>query len=212
MALSPPKAGAKRRGVTLRAVLIGLVFCLAIAAGEPFGVLVLRSSPMAADYSTGAALFLFFVLTFLVNPFARLVSGSGLWRGELATVYIMMIVGAAIPSWGLTMNLIPLLGGFFYYTTPENDWAALIQPYLPQMLMPDDQEAIQKLALHAPQAPVPGHGPGGFRNGWHLADNRRPDRHVGQQADHHNLILGPLPPRPAGVCFCHLHLIRGDFP
>ena len=141
----PQEPGRPSRGVSVRAVLIGMLFCLIIAAGEPFGVLVLQSSPMAADYSTGAALFLFFVLTLLINPLARLLTGSSLRSGELGTVYIMMIVGAAIPSWGLTMNLIPLLGGFLYYATVENDWASLILPYLPQSLVPDSNEAIQKL-------------------------------------------------------------------
>ena len=100
---------------------------------------------MAADYSTGAALFLFFLVTLLINPLAKLLTGTSLHTGELATVYIMMIVGAAIPSWGLTMNLIPLLGGFFYYATPENDWANIIQPYIARFFVPEDSAAIQKL-------------------------------------------------------------------
>lgn len=136
---------AAKRGVSLRAVLIGLLFCLVVAAGEPYGVLVVQGSAMAADFSTGIALFLFFLLTLLANPLAHLLTGSRLRRGELATIYIMTIVAAAIPSWGFTMNLIPLLGGFFYYATPENEWAALIQPHLPEWLVPDSQDAIWKL-------------------------------------------------------------------
>ncbi len=131
--------------VSLRAFLVGLVFCLVIAAGEPYGVLFLRGSALAADFSTGAALCLFLLLTLLINPTARLLTGSQLRSGELATVYIMMIVASAIPSWGLTMNLIPLLGGFFYYATPENDWASAIVPHLPEWLVPTDREALWKL-------------------------------------------------------------------
>ena len=130
----PPPQSAP--GVSRRAVLIGLLFCLAIAVGEPYGILVVGGSPLTADFSTGAAIFLFFVLTLVVNPLARLVTGSGLRRGELATVHIMMIVAAAIPSWGFTLNLIPLLGGFFYYATPENGWALTIQENLPPLAAP----------------------------------------------------------------------------
>ncbi|MBI2506458.1 MAG: hypothetical protein HYW07_24850 [Candidatus Latescibacteria bacterium] len=137
---SPP-----RRGVTVRALLLGVLGCLAIAVGEPYGVLVLRGSPLAADFSAGAALFLFFVLTLLLNPLLRLLGSAGLHPGELATVYIMMIVAAAIPSWGFTMNLIPLMGGFFYYATPENGWAAQILPHLPSWLVPTDQASTWKL-------------------------------------------------------------------
>ncbi|MBT4504143.1 MAG: hypothetical protein HOC74_40810 [Gemmatimonadetes bacterium] len=140
-----PHDEASEHHVSIRAVLLALPLCLVIAAGEPYGVLVLRGSPLAADFSTGAAIFLFFVLTLLVNPVAQLITGSCLRRGELATIYIMMIVAAAIPSWGFTMNLIPLLGGFFYYATPENEWAELIQPHLPEWLVPDAQNAIWKL-------------------------------------------------------------------
>ena len=43
------------------------------------------------------------------------------------------------------MNLIPLLGGFFYYATPENDWVNTIQPYISHLLVPEDSAAIQKL-------------------------------------------------------------------
>ncbi len=133
------------RGVSARAVSIGLICCLAIAMGEPYGVLVLRGSPMAADFSAGAAIFIFFILTLLINPLAKILTGSALRTGELATIYIMMIVACAIPSWGFTMNLIPLMAGFFYYATPENEWISLIQPHLPVWLIPDEQDAIWQL-------------------------------------------------------------------
>ena len=134
-----------RPSVSLKAVLVGLILCLVIAAGEPYGVLFLRGSALAADFSTGAALCLFFLLALLVNPLARLFTGLRLQSGELATIYIMMIVASAIPSWGLTMNLIPLLGGFFYFATPENDWASMIIPHLSEWLVPNEPEVIWKL-------------------------------------------------------------------
>ncbi|MBT7862459.1 MAG: hypothetical protein HN712_19240 [Gemmatimonadetes bacterium] len=132
-------------GVSRRAVLLGLLGSLIIAAGEPFGVLVLRGSPMGADFSTGAAIFLFLPLTLMLNPLVRLLRLPVLRRGELVTIYIMMIVAAAIPSWGFTLNLIPLIGGFFYYATPENEWAQLIQPHIPAWLVPESRDAIWKL-------------------------------------------------------------------
>jgi hypothetical protein len=132
-------------GVSGRAVLLGLLGSLIIAMGEPFGVLVLRGSPMGADFSTGAAIFLFLPLTLMLNPLVRLLGWPALRRGELVTIYIMMIVAAAIPSWGFTLNLIPLISGFFYYATPENEWAQLIQPHIPAWLAPDSRDAVWKL-------------------------------------------------------------------
>ena len=74
-------------------MLCGALSALVIATGEPYGVLVLSGSPMAADFSAGAALFLFFLLTLCINPIAHRLTGSPLSSGELATAYIMMIVG-----------------------------------------------------------------------------------------------------------------------
>ena len=128
----PPAA--ERRGVTLRAVLVGVVCCLVIAIGEPFGVLVVLGSPLAADFSTGYALVLLLLLVLLANPLVGVVTGWRLQRGELITVFIMMIIAAAIPSWGFMMNLMPLIGGFFYFATPENQWATVILPYLPEAM------------------------------------------------------------------------------
>ena len=59
-------------------------------------LLVVRGSPMAADYSAGAAVCLFFLIVLLLNPLDRLLTGSGLRSGELATVYIMMIVSSTL--------------------------------------------------------------------------------------------------------------------
>jgi hypothetical protein len=126
-------------------LLLGGFGCLAIAVGEPYGVLVLRGSPMAADFSAGAALFLFFAFSLLLNPLLRLLGLTRFHPGELATAYIMMAVAAAIPSWGFTMNLVPLMGGFFYYATPENGWTSLILPHLPQWLVPTDPASTWKL-------------------------------------------------------------------
>ena len=132
-------------GVSKRAVFVGLLCATAISFGESYGVLVIRGSAMAADYSTGAAIFLFFLFTLLVNPLTQLLTGSCLRSGELATIYIMMIVASAIPSWGFVMNLIPFLGGLFYYATPENDWVSIIHPHIKTWLVVQDREAIWKL-------------------------------------------------------------------
>ena len=121
-------AAQPQRGVSKRTVFVGLLCATAISCGESYGTLVVSGSAMAADYSTGAAIFLFFLLTLLLNPLAHLLTGSRLHSGELATIYIMMIVASAIPSWGFVMNLIPFLGGLFYFATPENDWATYHPP------------------------------------------------------------------------------------
>ena len=149
-------AAQPQRGVSKRAVFVGLLCATAISCGESYGTLVVSGSAMAADYSTGAAIFLFFLLTLLLNPLAHLLTGSRLHSGELATIYIMMIVASAIPSWGFVMNLIPFLGGLFYFATPENDWANIIHPHIKPWLVSQDRAAIWKLFEGAARGePVP---------------------------------------------------------
>ena len=101
-----------QRGVSLRVIFISLLCCTTLSLGKSYGVLVVRGS------ATAAAFVLFFLMTLVLNPLARLLTGSDLDSRELATFYIMMIVASAIPPWGFVMNLIPFLGGLFYYATP----------------------------------------------------------------------------------------------
>jgi len=129
--------------VTIRAIIIGLICSALIGIGEPITVLHIHGSPMCADYSTGAAIFLFFILVFGINLFLKKISSRFYLKGtELITIYIMMIIACAIPSWGFTMNLIGLLGGIYYYATPVNQWNKIVHPYLPKHLFPQNKEAI----------------------------------------------------------------------
>jgi hypothetical protein len=129
--------------ISLKSILIGLFFSVLIGIGEPLNVLYIHGSALAADYSTGAAIFLFFLLIGILNQFTKkFIKKLYLTPHELITVYIMMIVACAIPSWGFTMNLIGLLGGIFYYATPVNEWDKFIHPYLPKHLFPKNYNAI----------------------------------------------------------------------
>ncbi|MFN4227822.1 MAG: DUF6785 family protein [Candidatus Ratteibacteria bacterium] len=129
--------------ITLKSIIFGSILSILIGVLEPVDVLLIHGSPMAADYSTGWAVFFFFILVFLLNQFnKKIFKKLYLTPQELITVYIMMIVACAIPSWGFTMNLIGLLGGIFYYATPVNQWDQLIHPYLPKHLFPKDYNAI----------------------------------------------------------------------
>jgi len=130
--------------VTLRAVLLGAVLCALMTAGEPFGVMVVHGSPLCADFSTGGAIFLFFVLIFAFNGVLRLLSPRvGLASGELITVYVMLVLAAAVPSWGFTMNMMGLIGGFRYYASPENRWSQLILPHIKSWVAPEHEDALR---------------------------------------------------------------------
>ncbi len=132
--------------LNMKTLLVGIALCFCIAAGEPFGVMRLNGSPLAADYSTGAAIFLFFILVFVINSLLKLIGRSfALDFRELAVIYIMMIIACAIPSWGFTMNLIFLIAGVKYFATSMNGWAEIIHPHIPSWVLPQGEDAIRTL-------------------------------------------------------------------
>lgn len=137
-------AAEQGRGVTGRSLAVGALLCAALAAGEPFGVLVIHGSPLCADFSTGGAIFLFFVLIFGINGLLRRIGPRfGLSTPELVTVYVMLVLASAIPSWGFTMNMMGLAGGLRYYASPENRWSELILPYVKAWVTPTDDLALR---------------------------------------------------------------------
>lgn len=130
-------------GLTPRAFGIGAILSLIIGVGVPYSNMALRGTRMAIDFSTPAALFLFFLFAGGANVILGLIHRRlSLRRGELVTIYIMMIIATAIPSNGLTQMLLPVITGAFYYATPENNWADMIHPYLSSRLVPQDSDAI----------------------------------------------------------------------
>ncbi|MBJ67274.1 MAG: hypothetical protein CME28_04605 [Gemmatimonadetes bacterium] len=139
-------------GVTFRSLLAGALIAFCIGLGAPYGNMVLRGSYMALDFSTAGAIFLFFVFIFFVHTFLGLLHPRlAFHRQELAVVYIMGIVGCAIPTMGLTEYLLPIISGAVYYASPENEWNELIHPYIRTWLIPQDYEAVKYFYEGAPR-------------------------------------------------------------
>lgn len=134
-----------QRGVTVRSILLGAVLCVLINVGEPFLVGHVHASPLSADYSTGAAIFLLFLLSLGLNlPLRRWLPRWALSPQELLVCTLMMIIACAIPSWGFTMLLIPWIVAPTYYATPDNRWEELILPRLSPDYFVLDPEAARK--------------------------------------------------------------------
>ncbi|MBT7859541.1 MAG: hypothetical protein HN712_04480 [Gemmatimonadetes bacterium] len=137
---------------TPRAFVIGGLLAVFLAFACPYTVFLHHTAGMAADFITAGAVFLFFLLTFVVNSLLRLFSGDlALRPGELILVYTMMIVASAIPTWGLMANLLPVLPGAFYFATPENNWAGIIHPFIPTWAAPRNPMAIKYFFEGLPQ-------------------------------------------------------------
>jgi hypothetical protein len=129
---------------TFRAFVIGALLSFFIGVAAPYGNMIIRGSYMALNISTPIALFLFFLLVGVVNVALRLVwARAALRPGELALVYIMMIIAATVPTKGFTEAWLPKIAGPYYYATPENEWDLWVLPHVREWLVPQDQEAIR---------------------------------------------------------------------
>ncbi len=134
----------ERETVNLRAFFIGALLSLFISIAIPYGDMVIRGSAMAADFSTAAAIFLFFILVGGINTLLKLIKRSlALNSSELLLVYIMMIVACALPSMGLTEYWLSTITAPYYYASPENRWVEILQPHLRSWLSPQSPEGIR---------------------------------------------------------------------
>jgi hypothetical protein len=128
--------------IPIKALLIGTAMCLVISIVMPFGMLVMGTVQWSGDFISAGAILLIFIAVLLNVPLRLLKSSWALTPQDLVIVYTMILVGSAIPTVGLTAQLIPFLGEIFYFATPENDWQSLLQPYIKPWLVPQDELAV----------------------------------------------------------------------
>jgi len=143
--------------ITFRALLAGTIIASLLGIGAPYENLIISGSPLHLDYSTPAAVFLFFLFLILVNPLLGFLRRK--WRFsrvELVTVYLMGAVACTIPTAGLVCVLIPHISAGTYYATPENEWEARVTPFIQSWLRVTDEEAIKLFYEGLPRGrPVP---------------------------------------------------------
>ncbi len=136
---------------TARAIFIGALAALAIAIGAPYGNMVIRGSYMALDFSTPGAICLLLTVIGAINLVCGIVCPQRILRqGELLVVYIMAIMASAVSTMGFSEYLLTIVTGPYYYATPENGWAELIHPYVPDWVAPKNQQVIRWFYEGAP--------------------------------------------------------------
>jgi hypothetical protein len=132
-----------RSPFSLRVFVVGIILCLLISVATPYTNMYTQGSLMATDFSTAAALFLLFLFVGF-NTLLRLCLPSlAFVRHELAVIYAMMITACAIPTMGLMEYLLPGLTALAYYSTPENDWQSIIQPFVKSWMVVEDPLATK---------------------------------------------------------------------
>lgn len=130
--------------VTLRALLVGAVLTSLACVMDLASLMVYNGSYFACDFTLVGAHFLLFVFALFVNQVLRLArQGWALEPRELLTVFVMLAIGCNVSSMGLVGYLLPTPSGLRYYASSENRWSEMIWPYVPEWLMPKDENAIR---------------------------------------------------------------------
>ncbi|HPP12399.1 MAG TPA: hypothetical protein PKW42_06655, partial [bacterium] len=105
---------------------------------------IVHSSYMAIDHMPAGAIFIFFVLVFLVNTLLNRVKPAWAFSaGELLLVYTMMLVASSVTEMGFGSQILPMIAAPYYYGSAENRWDEFIFPHLKKTLVPQDQAAIK---------------------------------------------------------------------
>ncbi len=86
--------------------------------------------------------FILLVLTLLNLPLRRWAPRLALTPGELMTIYIVLCIGSAGAAHDAIQVLTPVMTHVYYYASPENGWADLIQPHMPTWLCMTDRQSL----------------------------------------------------------------------
>ena len=133
-------------GVTPRSLAIGAGLSLLIGVGEPYGAHIIMGSHMSS-LNGPAAFFLFFLWVGVVQVLLGLIHRRlVLGKGELLTIYLMMVVATAFAGGernGFCLMLLSSTAGVFYLATPENTWADRVHPYVADWMVPQDEMGIR---------------------------------------------------------------------
>ena len=142
-------------GVRPRAMATGVLLCAVIAVGLPYGEFVIQGTRLGLSSSTPAAFFLLFVIIALLQPLLGLARRVWLFnRAELLLITVMMMLTTAVPSRGFTGVALPIISAVHYYAAPENNWTEQLIPFVPDWLIPHDQEAIKWFYEGLPEGEV----------------------------------------------------------
>jgi hypothetical protein len=138
-----PRSETATKGCSAKALIVGLVGAVCIGLGSPYNDMIIKGTGLAVWSLTPAAIFLFFLLVAVVNVLLRLIHPPlALQRGELAVSFILILLANTLAGRGLPAQLLPVITGAYYYATPENNWADIVHPHMPDWPIPQGHEVI----------------------------------------------------------------------
>jgi hypothetical protein len=127
--------------VTLRAIFLGLLFCLPLTFLNVSLQLHNEIWILGGTHLPLGAIFLVGILALGINPLLRLAARTGIRARlfsptELMTIYIMLSFALLISTAGTDNFFLSVGVGLFYFSTRENRFAELFYDYIPAWMAP----------------------------------------------------------------------------
>jgi hypothetical protein len=139
--IRPPKT--KRSGVTLRAILVGLLL-IPINSYWIFMSEIIRYQGHPTTISLFYSCIFSLVVLILLNGLLRRYIPRWVFsQSELITIYVMLNIGAALVGHDSIQILVSLMPYAAYFKTPENNWGPLFADRLPDWLVIKDPIAVK---------------------------------------------------------------------
>ncbi len=147
-----------QRAVTPRALFIGIAFALFFAAVTPYNDFKVAATYIAGTQFPIGALFILFVFAFAINALLRTVAPKAVFqRGELLTIWTLILVASGIPSSGMMRYFIPEIVAHKAFADDTNNWEQKFLNQLPKWTQFQDKAAADA-----------------FFNGYHKGEERIP--------------------------------------
>ena len=129
---------AKMSGTSFRAVLIGVLFVVAVCFIVCYAELVIRYIQIGFLQFPPVVIGIFFFLVLANGLLQKIAKRLKFSQQELMTIYCMMLMASMVSSRGLMEKLIPALVAVNYYANETNAWAELFFPHIKGWVVPFD--------------------------------------------------------------------------
>ena len=134
-----PNAPVRLQGVTLRALIIGIILIPIMCIWNEYTEIVAQATDLAAMSLPIAVVFAIVVLIIINLVIRRFSPRYRLTQAELLYIFLMQTVSIGISGIGMIQFLSTGVANIYHFATPENKWAENIQPLLKPWILPDEK-------------------------------------------------------------------------
>lgn len=131
--------------MTVRAVLTGLLFSVAMSWWVIHSSFLAHSSYISITHLPVGALFPFFLLVFVFNVLLKRYAPAQVFSpAEQLIIFFIVFAASSIPGWAFTTYWVSIPSIPYYYANTENRWMELFFRYLPEwLIVQDDHNAVR---------------------------------------------------------------------